>query len=73
MSLLLSTEWHEPGRDGEPPALKRLLIEQHGYQSNFRYSLLEVFPPHAPRAEVDRAENHYKTALLTKQFGLNLN
>lgn len=51
--------------------LRALLDKDPHHAHHFRYSLLEVFPPHTPQAEVDRAESHYKKALLTVEFGLN--
>lgn len=53
--------------------LRKLLDKDPHHARNFRFSLLEVFPPHTPQAEVDRAEAHYKNALLTRTFGLNRN
>lgn len=53
--------------------LRKLIDKDSRHARNFRFSLLEVFPPHAPQAEVDRAEVHYKNALLTRMFGLNRN
>lgn len=35
--------------------------------------ILQVFSPSAPAAQVDAAEVHFKRALLTRQFGMNLN
>lgn len=41
--------------------------------SAFRYSLLRVFDPSTPTRDIDAAESHFKTALATRQFGLNRN
>jgi hypothetical protein len=41
--------------------------------TSFRYSLLRVFDPSTPTSVVDKAESHYKTALGTRQHGLNGN
>ncbi|GAA2241054.1 GIY-YIG nuclease family protein [Rarobacter faecitabidus] len=43
------------------------------HPEQYQFSLLRVFGPHVPQAEVDMAEVHFKRALLTRQFGLNRN
>ena len=40
---------------------------------HFQFSILRVFGPSVPTAEVDEAESHFKRALLTRQHGLNQN
>lgn len=41
--------------------------------STFRFSLLRVFDPATPTREIDAAESHFKTALDSREFGLNRN
>ncbi|WP_181034275.1 GIY-YIG nuclease family protein [Arthrobacter sp. GMC3] len=43
------------------------------YRNHFQFSILRVFSPGASTTEIDAAENHYKRALLSRQFGLNRN
>jgi hypothetical protein len=43
------------------------------HRQHFQFSILQVFSPSAPPAQVDAAEAHFKLALLTRQFGMNLN
>jgi len=40
---------------------------------DFRFSILRVFGPDTPRVDVDTAEEHFKRALMTREFGLNRN
>lgn len=40
---------------------------------HFTFSILRVFGPSTSSSEVDAAESHYKKALLSRHFGLNLN
>ncbi|MFF3063522.1 GIY-YIG nuclease family protein [Oerskovia sp. NPDC057915] len=40
---------------------------------DFRFSILRVFGPDTPRTDVDAAEEHFKRALMTREFGLNRN
>lgn len=40
---------------------------------SFQFSILQVFDPNVPRSVVDEAEAHYKKALGSVRFGLNLN
>ncbi len=54
--------------------LKELAGLNVDHARHFQFSLLRVFGPSVPAAEVDEAESHYKRALMTrKPFGLNLN
>lgn len=39
----------------------------------FRFSVLRVFDPSTPTREIDAAESHFKSALDTRQHGLNRN
>lgn len=54
-------------------ALKELAGLDPSHARHFQYSLLRVFGPSVPTAEVEAAEKHYKEALLTRKFGLNRN
>lgn len=58
---------------GGNAALHKLMAMDAGHPRHYRFSLLQAFPPHTPQAEVNRAESHYKRALLTRTFGLNRN
>lgn len=40
---------------------------------HFVFSILRVFGPSTSSSEVNAAESHYKSALMTRQFGLNKN
>lgn len=40
---------------------------------HFQWSILRVFGPSTPKAEVDQEEIHFKNALMSKEFGLNEN
>lgn len=40
---------------------------------HFVFSILRVFGPSTSSSEVDKAESHYKDALMTRKFGLNRN
>lgn len=74
--------WTSYARDGHGGnvALRELAydstageITKTGHARNFVFSLLRVFGPSTPSSEVDRAESHYKEALMTRRFGLNRN
>lgn len=70
--------------DGSQGLLQRWQVyAQNGHGGNqelkarnaqkFRFSVLQVFDPKTPKGFIDEAEKHYKEALLSRQFGLNLN
>ncbi|WP_248761609.1 GIY-YIG nuclease family protein [Pseudarthrobacter sp. SSS035] len=65
--------WSEYARNGHGGnvALRELADARH--RQHFQFSILQVFSPSAPAAQVDAAETHFKRALLTRQFGMNLN
>lgn len=68
--------WSQYAKDGHGgnKALKTLAGLSSSHAERFQYSLLRVFGPSVPSAEVDAAESHYKRALLSrKPFGLNHN
>lgn len=46
-------------------------VDEHA--RHFVFSILRVFGPSTSSSEVDAAESHYKKALMTREFGLNLN
>lgn len=67
--------WTTYARDGHGgnKELRALSDLDPTHSRDFQYSILRVFGPSVPTPEVDAAEEHYKRALLTRKFGLNLN
>ena len=67
--------WSEYARNGHGGnvALRELAAADARHRQHFQFSILQVFSPSAPAAQVDAAEAHLKRALLTRQFGMNLN
>lgn len=67
--------WSEYARNGHGGnvALRELAAADARHRQHFQFSILQVFSPSAPAAQVDAAEVHFKRALLTRQFGMNLN
>lgn len=67
--------WSEYARNGHGGnvALRELAAADARHRQHFQFSILQVFSPSAPSAQVDAAEAHFKRALLTRQFGMNLN
>ncbi|RNL51413.1 GIY-YIG nuclease family protein [Arthrobacter oryzae] len=67
--------WSEYARNGHGGnvALRELAAADARHRLHFQFSILQVFSPSAPAAHVDAAEAHFKRALLTRQFGMNLN
>ncbi len=67
--------WSEYARNGHGGnvALRELAVADARHRQHFQFSILQVFSPSAPSAQVDAAEAHFKRALLTRQFGMNLN
>lgn len=67
--------WTAYARDGHGGnlALRELKGADAEHSRHFQWSILRVFGPSTPTAEVDAAEAHYKRALMTRQFGLNRN
>ncbi|WP_128081674.1 GIY-YIG nuclease family protein [Arthrobacter sp. TB 26] len=67
--------WGEYARNGHGGnvALRELAAADARHRQHFQFSILQVFSPSAPTAQVDAAEAHFKRALLTRQFGMNLN
>jgi hypothetical protein len=54
-------------------ALRELKGIDTEHARHFLWSILRVFGPSTPMAEVDAAEAHYKRALMSREFGLNRN
>jgi hypothetical protein len=67
--------WSEYARNGHAGnvSLRQLAAADARHRQHFQFSILKVFTPSAPAAQVDTAEAHFKRALLTRQFGINLN
>lgn len=67
--------WSEYARNGHGGnvALRELAAADARHRQYFQFSILQVFSPSAPAAQVDAAEAHFKRVLLTRQFGMNLN
>lgn len=66
------TAYAKTGHGGNV-ALRELDALDLSHRQHFMYSLLRVFGPSVPTAEIDDAENHFKRALLTRHHGLNRN
>ncbi|WP_211229567.1 GIY-YIG nuclease family protein [Nakamurella lactea] len=67
--------WTAYARDGHGGniALRGLAGLDPTHARSFWFSILRVFGPSVPMAEVDAAESHFKNALLTRSHGLNRN
>ncbi|MEX5300883.1 GIY-YIG nuclease family protein [Kocuria sabuli] len=67
--------WSAYARDGHGGnvALRDLIGPNPSHARHFQFSILRVFGPSVPTAEVDAAEAHFKRALLTREHGLNRN
>ncbi|MGB3764521.1 MAG: GIY-YIG nuclease family protein [Ornithinimicrobium sp.] len=67
--------WTAYARDGHGGnlALRHLAGLDPTHARHLVFSVLRVFGPSVPAANVDEAESHYKRALLTRQYGLNRN
>ncbi|MET8518696.1 GIY-YIG nuclease family protein [Nocardioides sp. NPDC004968] len=67
--------WASYTRDGHGGnvLLKELATTDANHSQDFVFSILRVFDPTTPTAEVDAAESHYKEALLTRLHGYNKN
>lgn len=67
--------WSQYARDGHGgnQALRQLTGLDPDHARHFQFSLLRVFGPSVPAAEVDAAESHFKRALLTRTHGMNRN
>jgi hypothetical protein len=67
--------WADYSRSGhgDNQALMLLLESDPKRQSDFRFTLLETFPLDTSRAAAVHRENHWKRALGSRRFGMNLN
>lgn len=67
--------WTQYARDGHGGniALRQLAGLDLAHARHFQFSILRVYGPSVPTAEVDEAEAHFKRALLTREYGLNRN
>lgn len=66
------TSYAHDGHGGNV-ALRDLAGADADHARHFTFSLLRIFGPNTPPAEIDEAEEHYKRALLTRVHGLNRN
>jgi len=69
------SRWHAYAVNGHggKVILRERLRRDPRAAHKYTFSLLRVFGPQTPQAEVDGAESHYKRALLTRAHGLNAN
>lgn len=58
---------------GDNVGLRTLVAGDPARAASFRFSILRVFGPDTPKADVDTSEAHYKDALMSRTFGLNRN
>lgn len=67
--------WTAYARDGHGGniALRDLAGLDSAHARHFQFSILRVFGPSVPAAEVGESESHFKRALRTRQHGLNRN
>ncbi len=67
--------WASYARDGHGGnvLLKELAAADATHPQDYVFSILRVFDPTTPTAEVDAAESHYKEALMTRLHGYNKN
>lgn len=67
--------WAAYAQDGHGGnvALRDLGVQDPSHRQDLVFSILRVFDPSAPSAEVNAAESHFKRALATREFGLNRN
>ncbi|PTT22940.1 hypothetical protein DBR36_00925 [Microbacterium sp. HMWF026] len=61
--------WHAYATNGHGGNVELKTLDP----SSFRFSLLRVFDPSTPRADINAAESHFKVALDSVQRGLNRN
>lgn len=66
------TAYAQDGHGGNV-ALRELGVKDPSHKQDFVFSILRVFDPSAPTAEVNAAESHFKFALASREFGLNRN
>ena len=58
---------------GGNAALRELSHLDMTSAASFQFSLLRVFGPEVPEDQVNAAESHFKSALLSREFGFNKN
>lgn len=58
---------------GDNVGLRSLLARDPTRAAAFRFSILRVFGPDTPKADVDASEAHFKDALMSRAFGMNRN
>lgn len=65
--------WSAYARDGHGGnvSLRALSALDPNHAEHFQYSILRVFGPSVPTAEVNEAESHFMNAMLSRKFGLN--
>lgn len=65
--------WSAYARDGHGGnvSLRALAALDVNHAEHFQYSILRVFGPSVPTAEVNEAESHFMNAMLSRKFGLN--
>ena len=61
--------WHAYATNGHGGNVELKTLDP----SSFRFSLLRVFDPATPRADINAAESHFKVALDSVRHGLNRN
>lgn len=61
--------WHAYATNGHGGNVELKTLDP----SSFRFSLLRVFDPSAPRVDINAAESHFKVALDSVRHGLNRN
>lgn len=61
--------WHAYATNGHGGNVELKTLDP----SSFRFSLLRVFDPSTPRADINAAESHFKVALDSVRHGLNRN
>ncbi len=67
--------WREYASNGhgDNAAMVALAKLDPSHPQRYQFSLLQVFSPTAPPAEILAAEEHFKRALLSRAFGMNEN
>lgn len=59
---------------GENKDLKKILLGKGPkYANNFQYSILEIADSHASEGDILRRESHWKSVLVSREFGYNKN
>lgn len=66
------TTYAQDGHGGNV-AMRELVGRDPNQPGRYLFSILRVFGPQVPQAEVDAAEEHFKRAMQTREHGLNRN